>query len=289
VSAKGPGSEGEEAVGLLAGGGLLPINFARSARAHGMRVVGIGIKGEASDELARHVDELHWTGANQLGHWIRIFKRAGVAHVVICGSVNKANMYRHPTAFIPDLRAAKMWYSRLLGSRQDHTLLEGLIREFESEGIAVESCIRYCPELLVRRGCLTRRKPTAREWADIRFAWPIAKQIAAMQIGQTVVVKDKAVVAVEGMDGTDATLRRGAEIAGGNVVAVKVAKEGHDLRYDIPCIGPTTARVIAEAGVRVLAMEAGTTVMLEREEVVRIANGAGASVLAVTAEDCEGS
>jgi len=275
-----------DAVGLLAGAGRLPLAIARSTAGQGLRVVAIGLKGEADPELAALVDEFHWSGVNQLGRWIRIFKQAGVAHAVMCGGITKANMYRHPTAFIPDLRAAKMWYSRMLRSRQDHTLLEGLVEEFAREGIQIESCTLYCPELLAPRGCLTRREPTGREWVDIRFAWPLVKQIAAMQIGQTIVVKDRAVVAVEGMDGTDATLRRAGQISRGKLVAVKVAKDGHDPRFDIPCVGPGTVDVLREAGVSVLALEADQTILLERDEILRKADASRVTIVALTGEDC---
>jgi len=273
-------------VGMLAGSGLLPICFARGARGHGVRVVAIAIKAEAPPELAEHVDEIHWTGLMRLGEWIRIFKKTGVTHAVMCGGVTKANMYRSPVSLLPDWRSARLWYDKLR-SRQDHTVLEAVAAEFESEGIKVESSVLYCPELLAERGCLTEREPTEDEWADVRFGWPIAKQIAAMQIGQTVVVKDGAVIAVEGMDGTNATLERGGKIARGGAVAVKVAKEGHDPRFDIPCIGPDTVEVLKGAGISVLAVEAGNTIVLERERVTGLAGKANVAIAALSAEDIE--
>jgi hypothetical protein len=275
-------------VGMLAGGGLLSICFARGARAHGLRIVAIALKGDAGPELAQYVDEIHWTNVAKLGRWIRIFKRAGVQHAVMCGSIRKPNMYRHPVSFFPDLRSAKMWYSRMLRSREDHTVLQYLAEEFETEGIRIESSVLYCPELLAPGGCLTARRPTEREWADIRFGWPLAKQIAALQIGQMIVVKDRAVVAVESIDGTNATLRRGGRLASGHAVAVKVAKEGHDPRFDVPCVGPDTVDVLREARVPVLAVEAGQVIVLEREEVARRARAARVTVIAIAPEDCAG-
>jgi DUF1009 family protein len=276
----------QRTVGMLAGSGLLPICFARGARRHGIRVVAIAIKGEASSELAQHVDEIHWTGLMRLGEWIRIFKKAGVEHAVMCGGVDKANMYRGPASLLPDWRSAKLWYEKLR-SRQDHTILDAVAGEFESEGIKVESSVLYCPELLAERGRLTEREPTEREWADIRFGWPMAKQIAAMQIGQTVVIKDGAVIAVEGMDGTNATLERGGKIARGGAVAVKVAKGGHDPRFDIPCVGPDTVEVLERAGISALAVEAGNTIILERELVTDLARKAKAVIVALSAEDID--
>ena len=273
----------EEGVGMVAGSGLFPVCFARGARRRGVRVVAVAIKGEASPELAEHVDEIHWTGIARLGQWIKIFKRAGVTRAVMCGRIGKANMYRSPASLMPDWRTARFWFTKLR-TRQDHNLLAAVADELESEGIKVESSVLYCPELLAPEGCLTRRRPTEREWADICFGWPIAKQIAAMQIGQTVVVKDQAVITVEGMDGTDAALRRGGEIGGGRVIAIKVAREGHDERFDIPCVGPDTVGVLKEAGVSCLAMEAGKTILLERDSIAREADAAGVTVIALSGQ-----
>jgi DUF1009 family protein len=149
----------------------------------------------------------------------------------------------------------------------------------------VGSVVDYCPELLVRRGCLTRREPSDDEWKDIRYGWPLIKQIAQMQIGQTIVLRDQAVVAVESIDGTDATLRRGGGLSRGHAVAVKVSKEGHDPRFDIPTLGPDTATAMAESDVDALAVEAGGTLILDPDEVKRRADAAGLSILAVTEED----
>jgi len=271
-------------VGLLAGSGKFPICFARAARARGIRVVAIALKGEAPEELAEHVDEIHWTGLAKLGAWIEIFRDAGVRHAVMCGGVTKANMYKDIASIVPDLRTAKLFFQQLR-SHEDHTVLQAVAKEFAKDGITLESSVFVCPELLAPRGCLTARKPTDAEWADIRFAWPLAKQIAAMQIGQTIVAKSGAVIAVEGMDGTDATLRRGGQIARGGAVAVKIAKEGHDPRFDIPCVGPDTVDVMKEAGISALAIEAGQTILLESEELAHRARKAKVSVVSVTAED----
>ncbi len=273
-------------VGLLAGGGLFPICFARGAREHGVRVVAIALKGEASEDLSGEVDEIHWTHLARLGQWIRIFKRAGVRHAVMCGAITKSRMYDDPAIHLPDVRSMKLWYGKLR-SRADHTVLESIAEEFESEGIRIESSVLYCPELLAAPGCITRREPTEREWRDIRLGWPIAKQIAAMQIGQTIVVKDGSVIAVESMEGTDATLRRGGEIGRGGVVAIKVAKDGHDPRFDIPCVGPATVDVLKEAGVSALAVEAGNTILLEKEKIASRAEAARVAVVALSGDEMQ--
>jgi len=271
-----------EAIGMIAGSGLLPVCFARGARKRGIRVVAAAIKGEASPELAKEVDQIHWTGLARLGSWINVFKRAGIDRAVLCGGVTKRRMFDNlaSASLLPDVRSARLWYKKLK-SHEDHTVLEAVADELEAEGIRVESSVLYCPELLVEEGSLTKKVPTPKQWEDIRFGWPIVKQIAALQIGQCIVVKNKTVIAVEGIDGTDATLRRGGTLGRGAVTALKVAKEGQDERFDIPCIGPQTIGIMAEAGVAVLAIEAGKTILLEQEETRKRAERAKVVVVGV--------
>jgi DUF1009 family protein len=188
---------------------------------------------------------------------------------------------------VPDWRTIRFYYGRLV-TRQDHTILGGMAAEFEKEGIPVRSVLDYCPEMLVQPGCLTKAQPTRRQWADVRFGWPLAKQVAAMQIGQTIVVKHLAVVAVEAIEGTDRALQRGGELAKGGAVAVKVAKEGHDVRFDIPCIGPQTVATLEAAGIAVLAVEAGCTLLLDPDQVRAAADKAGICIVAVTPQDVAG-
>lgn len=275
--------EPPQKVGLLAGSGLFPVTFARGAHDHGHEVVAIALKGETSPELEEYVDEIHWTGLARLGKWIKIFQNADITRAVMCGGVTKAKIYENPLRLMPDFRSAKFIYSRR-GEWEDHVLLADLAEVFEEEGISIESSVLFCPELLAPEGVLTAREPSEGEWDDIRFAWPRIKKIAAMQIGQTIVVKDGAVVAVEGMDGTDATLRRAGDIAGEGTVAVKLAKEGHDPQFDIPCIGPNTIDVLKEAGMGALAIEAGNTLMLEREDTIGQADDAGIALVGVSHE-----
>jgi len=271
---------------MIAGSGLFPICFADGARRRGVRVVVVAIRGEASRELEQHADEVHWTGVARLGQWIKIFRKTGVNRVVMCGGIDKTAMFKRLTGVsdLPDLRSFKLWYNRLV-SREDHTVLGAVADELEAEGIRVESSVLYCPELLAERGVLTRREPSKEQWADIRFGWPIARRIADMQIGQTVVVKNGTVVAVESIDGTDATLRRGGELAGGDAVAVKVAREGHDPRFDIPCVGPETVDVLEEAGVVVLALHTAHTIVLAPDEIRNRADRAKVCIVAVDESD----
>jgi DUF1009 family protein len=203
--------------------------------------------------------------------------------MLMCGSVQKGRMFGSKLAMLPDLRSLRVWFRRT-ASKQDHSILGAVADEFEKEGIHVGSVPEYCPELLADAGSFGSREPTDRQWQDVRFAWPIVKRVAALQIGQCVVVKEQAVVAVEAIDGTDAALRRGGSLAGGGAVAVKVPKGGHDVRFDVPCIGPDTVETLREADIAVLAVEARRTIALDPERIAERADAARVCVLAVDAE-----
>lgn len=279
--------EAPRIVGLLCGGGLLPLRVAEALVRKGSRVVAVCIEGEADARIEGVAQAVHWTGLARLGQWVSILKSARVDVLLMVGGVRKRRMFGDKAALLPDWRSVQFWYTQLKG-REDHTILGALADEFEKEGIRVGTVPDCCPDLLVGTGCLTRRRPDERQWRDVRFAWPIAKQLAALQVGQCVVVKDGAVVAVEAIEGTDAALERGGSLAGGSAVAVKVLKEGHDERFDIPCIGPGTVDTLRKAGVSVLALEAGRTILLDREETRDKADAANVCVIAVTAVEVAG-
>jgi DUF1009 family protein len=278
-----PDSAATRCVGILCGGGLLPLRVAQSLRAGGARVVAICIEGEADPAVEELADEVHWTGLARLGGWISILKKAGSAELLMCGSVRKGRMFGRKAALLPDWRSVKLWYSSM-ATKGDHTILGAIVAEFEKEGIRVRTVPECCPDLMAPAGCLTRREPSRGEWADIRFAWPIVKQVAALQIGQCLVVKERAVVAVEGIDGTDATLERGGALAGKGAIAVKVAKDGHDDRFDIPSIGPDTVDMLQRTGIDLLAVEAGRTILLDSAEIADRGDRAGICVIAVDPE-----
>jgi len=274
-------------MGLLCGAGALPLRVAEGLRRRGMRVTAIGIKGAAESAMEELAHEMHWTGLAKLGQWIRIFKAAGVDGVLMCGVVEKRHMFANKAAMLPDWKSIELWYRRL-ADRKDHAILGAVADEFEREGLPVRSILECCPELVAGPGCLSRRRPSARQWRDIRFGWPIAKQVAALQIGQCLVVKDRAVIATEGIDGTDAVLERGGRLAGPGAVAVKVARPGHDDRFDLPCVGPGTVQTLARAGLAALAIEAGRTLVLDRDEVKRGADAAGICIVAVEEGELSG-
>ena len=274
-------------LGLIAGAGRFPLVVAECARRGGERVVAVAVRGAASPELARYVDRLYWVGLGQLGRIIRCLKREGVTSAVLAGTVAHRRMFT-PLKILryrPDWRMVRFWYRRLRGDRRADTILSAFADELASEGIQVENSLKRVPHLTVGSGCLTRRQPTEREWKDIRLGWNLAKAMGGLDVGQTVVVKDGAALAVEAIEGTDETIRRGARLGHGEVVVVKVAKPNQDLRFDVPTVGPRTVEVMAEAGARVLAIEAHRTLVLDREELIRRADQANLTVIALTAED----
>jgi UDP-2,3-diacylglucosamine hydrolase len=271
-------------VGLLAGGGRFPVVFAEKARTLGIPVVCVGIRHEAPRELAGLVTRFYWAGIAKLGRMIRCFRRESVEHVVMAGKIHKASFMHRPWrvfTLMPDWRMMQFWYGRLCRDKRDDTILLGLIDEFAQEGIYFRSALDFCPELLVRPGILTRRKPTKAEEADILFGWELAKDMGRLDVGQSVAVKERAVLAVEAIEGTDRAIARAGELCpAGGFVVVKVAKPQQDMRFDVPTIGCHTIEAVRRASGRVLAIEAGKTIIIDEPRTLALANRYGISIVA---------
>jgi DUF1009 family protein len=275
-------------IGLLAGWGRFPIAFAEKARSLDLPVVCLGIRGEASRELAPLVKRFYWVGPAQIGRTIHLFKREGVERIVMAGKVHKANILHRPWRLLhlmPDWRTIKFWYMRQRRDNCDDTLLLGLIDEFARDGLRIESALTLCPELLVNPGVLTRRAPTTREQSDIAFGWNVAKEMGRLDVGQSVAIKERAVLAVEAIEGTDRAILRAGELCrAGGFVVVKVAKPRQDMRFDVPTVGCTTVESLRRAGGRVLAIEAGKTIVLDREQTIALADRYGLTIVALAPE-----
>ena len=265
-----------ERIGLVAGNGRFPLLFAAAARAEGVHVVAVAHRGETSEDLVALVDELTWVRVGELGKLIRALRRAGVRRAVMAGGIGKP---RHLSDIRPDLRGAA--FLAKTRSLKDDVLLRGVAAELERDGIEVVESTLFLGRLVPRLGTLSRREPRASEWEDIRFGLQVAKDIGRWDIGQSVVVKRGTVLAVEGIEGTDAAVRRGGELGRGDVIVVKVSKPNQDLRFDVPAVGPTTIAVMREVGAVALALEAGRTIMLDRDELLAAADAAGIAVVAV--------
>ena len=265
-------------LGLIAGQGVFPLEVARCARMAGHKLTCVALRDHAEPALEDWVEELHWVHVGELGAGLAAFRAAGVSEAVMAGKVPKGRLLRDPESWRLDGRAQGLLDE--LPDRRDDSLLAMVADFLESVGIRLLPQYALSPELLGGEGVLTRRAPDARERADIDFGFPIARAIGGLDIGQTLVVKDRAVLAVEAIEGTDAAIRRGGKLAKGACV-VKVAKPAQDPRFDVPAIGPDTVAVLVEAGVSALAFEAGATVLLQREALVRDADAAGLAIAGV--------
>ena len=281
------GTTSGQRIGLLAGAGRFPIEFAKTARNAGHSVYCVGIEGLVSEELRDLCDGFDTTPLAKIGRAIRLFQRRKIDTVVMAGKVEKIALFQRWRwlKLLPDLRTMHMAFNYLRNT-QDDTLLLAVIKEFERDNIRFEPALNFCPELLVKHGFLTRRKPSPAQWNDIRFGWEIAKEMGRLDIGQSVVVCDLAVIAVEAIEGTDRCIRRAGELCKrGGFTVVKVAKPQQDMRFDVPTIGLQTIQTMQESGGRVLAIETGMTILLDKPDVVELADKLGIAIVSVKAEE----
>ncbi len=259
-----------EKIGLIAGKGQFPLLFAQAAQSQGLQIVAVAHRGETDPALESLVHQLHWVYVGQLGKIIRIFRAAGVRQAVMAGGISRGRLFQH---FRPDLRALSL--IRRAGAGKDDRLLREVAAELEQEGITIAPSTLFLEELLASPGQLSRRPPTEAELQDMDFGLQVAKELGRLDIGQCVVVRHQIVMALEAIEGTDETIRRGGRLAGAGAVVVKVSKPHQDLRFDVPAVGPETVRAMKEVEAAVLAVEAGKTLIFDRPEMVKIADQAG--------------
>ena len=275
-------------VGLLAGGGRFPVEFAQAAVREGHEIVCLSIAGLGEPELSEICQSHRSVPLARIGLAIRHFKRRRIDHAVMAGKIEKRILFDpfRILRLMPDLRTLHMWYHYARENRKDDTILLAVIREFARDGITFESALDYAPELLVNHGFLTRRRPSAAQWEDIRFGWEIAKEMGRLDVGQSIIVNDKAVIAVEAVEGTDECIRRaGLLCRRGGFTIVKVSKPQQDMRFDVPTVGIGTLRTMQEAGGRVLAIESEKTIVLDRDEFVTLADKLGITIVALNAQE----
>lgn len=270
-------------LGLIAGQGKVPLLVAEEAARHGWEVIAFAIEGEAQEqEITKRVKGIHWLRPDQVGRLIELLHQEGIKDVVMAGKVQKKRLFHD---LKPDARTIKMFLA--LPNKTDDTLLGAVSNELESEGIKVHP-ITFCLNgVMALAGMVVGSPPTPDQWRDIKFGWKIAKEIGRMDIGQTVVVKERAVMAVEAIEGTDEAIRRGGKIGGPGAVVVKVAKPQQDWRFDVPTVGLETILSMEEVKASVLAVEADWTIFLDRNEVLNGAKRAGITMVATKDPECE--
>ncbi len=270
-------------IGIIAGGGQFPYLFAEAAKKAGRRVVIIGHKGESHPDLETIADRFCWIKIGQLGKIIKFFHSEQVHETVFLGTITKTRIFRD---VLPDLRGLSLWNK--IDIKQDDSILRAFADELEKEGIKVVESTLYLRHLLFPVGILTRKKPNEEQRQDIQFGFQMARAIGKLDIGQCVVVRDKTVVAVEAIEGTDAAIKRGGMLARENAVVVKVKKPEQDFRFDLPAIGPRTIESMQEVKACVLAVEAGQALLFDKDAVINLAEKAGISIIGIQ-ETADGS
>lgn len=266
-------------IGLIAGGGQFPLLFTEAAKERGRRVIAVCHQHETAPELEQRADTCCWVKLGQLGKIIKFFHGHGVTETVFCGTITKTRIFRD---ILPDLKGLSLWSK--IDSKLDDGILRAVAAALEEEGIQVLASTGYLEHLLFPRGILGKRKPTDEQWADIRFGWRIAREIGRLDIGQCVVVREGSVLAVEAIEGTDAAIRRGGELAGSGAVVVKLKKPGQDFRFDLPATGVQTIETLASVKGAVLAVEAGQSLLFDRKAMIAAADKAGIAVVGMEDE-----
>jgi len=266
--------------GLIAGNGDFPFLVLEGARSRGIEMAVIAIREEASPALEGEAKRLHWISLGELSRGIELLHREGVKHAVMAGQVKHNKIF---SSIRPDWRLAKLLLS--LPAKNTDSLIGAIARVLQDEGIELIDSTKFLGPLLPQEGILTQRAPDQTEAADIEYGRKIARQIAGLDLGQTVVVRDRACVAIEAMEGTDETIERAARIAGGQrLVVVKVSKPRQDMRFDVPVVGLKTIDVMRLSNATALAIDAGRTLLFDRDALIRAADDAGIAIVAFAPE-----
>jgi len=274
-SSSSSGPQISSPVGLVAGNGQFPIEFAENARARGLSVSAIGLKGEADPKIEEIAQSVAWIGVGQLGKLIKTLKRAGCKQVAFAGGVTRINFVH---GFRIDWVGLRM-LSRLR-SFNDDSIMRGVIYEVEGAGIEVIAASALLEKSVPRAGALTKRKLTSGEIADARIGWEAARVTGTLDIGQSIVMRNKTIIAVEAVEGTDATIKRAGDVRGEGGVLVKLAKPIQDLRIDLPAIGVRTIELMHENRLTALVVEAGKAIMLDPQGILEAAERRGIAICA---------
>ena len=278
-------SSATERWGLIAGNGHFPFLVLEGARSRGIEMAVIAIREEASAELEGVAPRLHWVSLGELSRAIELLHQEGVNRAVMAGQVKHNKIF---SSIRPDWKLAKLLMA--VPAKNTDSLIGAVAKVLEEEGIKLVDSTAFLAPLLPEAGVLTRRAPDAQEAEDIAYGRSVARQIAGLDLGQTVVVRDRACVAIEAMEGTDEAIERAARITGGQrLVVVKVSKPGQDMRFDVPVVGLRTIEVMSQCNVTALAIDAGHTLLLDRKRLLEAANAAGIAIQAFEPEAVAGS
>lgn len=272
VSEQGP-SRGP--LGLIAGQGRLPFLVADGARAAGRSVVCVGMRDQAEETLREHVDQFHWVPVARPGQWIRWLRRWGASETIMVGRVAKRNIYTpfRLLQYLPDWRAFRVWYGRLRGrDKRNDTLLCALADELATGGIVLQDSVTYCRDHLADEGVMTRQQPPTSVREDIDFGWEIVKRMGDLDIGQAIAVKEREVIAVEAIEGTDEMIERAGRLCrSGGWTLIKTAKPDQDMRFDVPTIGQGTMENLKRHKAACVVVEAGRTLIVDKPETLALA------------------
>ncbi|HDZ77075.1 MAG TPA: LpxI family protein [Candidatus Omnitrophica bacterium] len=264
-------------IGLIAGSGRFPILFATQAKKRGVDVVAIAVRGDTSPKLKGRVDKFFWLKISQFNKISAIFKKEGISQAVMAGQINPRRLFSKSSNFGPELESLL----KNIKDKKADTIFGAIADKLKSEGVELISSLSFLSDYLPGKGVLTKKKPSEEEEKDIVFGLDMAKKIAGLDIGQTIVVKERAVLAVEALEGTNITIRRGGIIGREGAIVIKVSKPQQDIRFDVPVVGITTIKNLIKAGISCLAIEAGKTLLLDREKCIKLADKKGIIITTV--------
>jgi DUF1009 family protein len=262
--------------GLIAGNGKFPFMVVEGARQSGAPMVVAAIREETDPSIEELAERVEWVGIGQLGRMIRFFKEEGVEKAIMAGQVKHVQIFSRA---VPDARMLKVLLR--LPRRNTDSLIGAIAAELQGEGIELIDSTYFLQQHLPQTGTLTRRQPDKHEREDIEYGLEIAREIARLDLGQTIVVRGKACVAIEAMEGTDETIRRAGRLVNKRLTVVKIAKPNQDMRFDVPVVGVPTIETMAEAGATCLCITAGKTLMFDRDEMIRVANERKIAIVAL--------
>lgn len=273
----------QKIIGLIAGGGRLPLLIAQGAKQAGRRVICTGLADNAEPQLAELADFYATVPIARPGSWIRKLKKNGATEAIMAGYVRKENLYTpwRILKYLPDWRAIRIYYWRLRKkNKSNQTILQAIADELASGGIILQDSTKFCAEHLAGKGVMTKHSPSGGVQDDIDFGWDIVKKLAQMGIGQAIAVKEKTVIAAEAVEGTAKMILRAGELCKrGNWTLLKASKPDQDFRFDVPCVGPDTIKSLSENGGKCLVIEAGKTIIIDKPDTIALANQLGIAII----------